>query len=108
MNLSFSPKRLDQALELSVFGDTLVLNGEDLDLSVLPEGGVLPASAVSCDWIAGDISRTDGVLNVPLFLSHGPNAPEETRFPVPISVDVDGPVELPPYEVAQEQEEDTQ
>ncbi len=32
-----------------------------------------------------------------IILPHGPDAPEATRFPEPISVKGDGPVDLPPW-----------
>jgi hypothetical protein len=103
MNIDFSPMRRDIKLSLSRQDDVLTLNGEDLDLSLLPEGATLPQSAVASDWIAGDITRKDGVLRVPLVLPHGANAPEETRFATSISVQKDGSVALPTYDVQEEE-----
>ena len=98
MHLIPDPTRFDQELTLERHGDTLVFNGEPLDLSVIPEGATLPRMAINSPWIAGDITRTDGVLTVPLRLPHGAHAPEETLFPAPITLTEDGPVTLPAYE----------
>jgi len=96
MNITFSPMRRDDTLALSKSGDTLTINGEAFDFSGLPNGATLPRSAVSSDWIAGDIERDDaGVLNVPLLLPHGPGASDAAKFPEPITVADDGPISLP-------------
>ena len=102
MQITFSPMRGDTALELERQGDRLILNGATLDLSAIPEGATLPATAVQSPFVVGDITRTNGVLMLNLVLPHGPNAPEETRFPSPITVTEDGPVALPAYEEIQD------
>ena len=73
----------------------MTLNAGELDFSQLPEGATLPQSAINSPWIADDVRRIDGVLHVPLLLPLGPDASEAARFPVPIIVTQDGPVELP-------------
>lgn len=95
MILIFSPVRMDETLTLSRAGDAVTLNGATLDFGPLPEGGVLSAGAIGSPWIAGDVTRTGGVLTVPLILPHGANAPEQTRFPQPMVVTEDGPIVLP-------------
>lgn len=97
MKLTLSPDGNSAPFALSRSGDTLTINGEAFDFSAVPEGATLPREAITCKWIAGDVSRTSGVLTVPLVLPHGPDAPEETRFPDPITLTEDGPVDLPPY-----------
>jgi len=98
MQLTFSPVRGDTPLALSRKGDTLTGNGVTLDFSSLPSGATLPATAIDCEWIAGDVTRPDGLLTVPVTLPHGADAPRETRFPEPVTLTGDGPVDLPPYE----------
>ena len=105
MHLTFSPVRRDDTLTLSRAGDVLTVNGEAFDFSPLPEGATLPRNAIDCEWIAGDVSRVDGVLTVPLILPHGQKAPEETRFPAPITLTEDGPVDLPAYDMEQANED---
>ena len=101
MHITLSPIRSDAALSLHRAGDVLTINGEALDLSAIPEGATLPAGAVACDWIAGPISRSGGVLHLTLLLPHGPipqPAPPEARavtHPAPLSLTGDGPVTLP-------------
>lgn len=107
MHITLYPVRMDETLTLSISGDSLTLNGEDLDLSTIPEGATLPRSAVEgCPWLAGDISRIDGELHLALVMPHGARAPEETRFPAPLTVTTDGPVTLPPYDEPESEDED--
>jgi hypothetical protein len=99
MILTLSPVRMDDRLTASIAGDVLTLNGAVLDFGPLPAGALLPRPAIDCHWIAGDVTRDEaGVLTVPLVLPHGPDAPEETLFPQPITAG-DGPVILPVYDV---------
>ena len=98
MQITLSPVRGDAPLSLERHADVLTINGEILDLSGVPDGATLPAEAVASDLVVGAITRQDGVLSLTLNLPHGANAPEETRFPAPLSLTTDGPVDLPPYE----------
>jgi len=102
MQISFSPVRGDAPLELSVTGEVLTVNGLTLDLSVIPDGATLPQAAVACDLLASDIERVAGQLQLKLLLPHGPEAPEATRWPAPITISSDGPVNLPPFGAAEE------
>lgn len=104
MKISLIPQRRDSALELRRCGDLLTLNGEDFDLSAIPDKATLPRAAVDCAWLASDIARIDGVLQLALFLPHGPEAPAQTLFPAPLSLTVDGPVVLPPYQIEERQD----
>lgn len=101
MKIKLSPVRMNAELSAEVQGDIIILNGESLDLSPLPDGGVLPAAAILNLWVLGDVERIDGDIHLTLILPHGPNAPYETRFPSaysdPMTV-VDGPLPLPPYD----------
>lgn len=99
MKITLSPSRRDEPLELSRSGDTLIINGEAFDFSPLPDGATLPPEAIHSDWVSGPVERIDGVLHVTLTLPHGANAPEETRFPAPMTLTGDGPVGLPPFDM---------
>ena len=99
MNIIFSPdgNRPVQPVIIKS-GDILTINGEAFDFSGIPAGATLPRAAITCDGIAGDVTRdAAGVLTVPVILPHGTEAPEETRFPAPLIDVADGPVELPLY-----------
>ncbi|MFC5736953.1 hypothetical protein [Sinirhodobacter huangdaonensis] len=89
--ITLSPMRRDDMLTVSVAGDVLVLNGEALDLGTYTADPDAPH-----DWIVGQPVQDTGVWNVTLILPHGADAPEATRFPQPIAVTADGPVQLPP------------
>lgn len=99
MRLSYSPARMDERLNLSRYGDIIIVNGAELDFRPLPEGAVLPQEAISSEWFAGPVERINGMLHVVIKLPHGQNAPEDARFPASVFLDRDGPVSLPAYEI---------
>lgn len=95
MIIKLSPVRSDESLAVSVNGDCIILNGVALDFTQLPDGAVLPASAVDSEFVCGDVTRVDGQLHIIITLPHSAEATEAVRFPTPIIVTEDGPVELP-------------
>jgi hypothetical protein len=95
MIITLIPIRADDRLALRRRGDTLILNGEALDLSPLTEGAVLPRAAIASPWIAGDVTRQGGVLHLSVLFPHGPDAAPEARFPAPLHLTGDGDVALP-------------
>lgn len=102
MKIKLSPARYDNVYSASVSDDALSFSdGTVLDFSPLQEGEVLPRNAIACPWIAGDVSRANGEIQLTLLLPHGANTPEETRFPAPVSV-TEGAVPFPPYNSEQE------
>ena len=99
MQITLTPMNRDDRLTLERSGNVLTINGEAFDFTAIPEGGTLPRDAVACDWLAGDVTRSGGVLHLTLVLPHGANAPQTTLFPAPITLTGDGPVTLPTNEV---------
>lgn len=97
MLITLTPIRHDGRLTLVREGDTLIVNGQRLELAAIPEGAILPQDAVDCPWIASDIRRRGGRIELALLLPHGPDAPPQTRNPAPVLVPADGPVPLPPW-----------
>jgi hypothetical protein len=95
MHISFSPQRRSDALSVSKAGDVLTINGEAFDFSAIPEGAVLPASAVACDFVIGEISRIEGTLHLTLILPHGPDPSPEVSNPAALSEPPDGPLSIP-------------
>lgn len=95
MLINLSPVRSDEQLSISVSGDALLINGMVFDFAPLPEGAVLAAKAIASRWIAEDVTRVDGLIRITVMLPHGEDASEAARFPQPITVINDGPVELP-------------
>lgn len=102
MIINLSPVRMDDFLILDVQGDTLIINGEVFDFSPLLEGATIPHSAIESEWFIGDVHRVSRDLRLTLKLPHGANASESTRFPEPITVTEDGPVDLPVYDTVPE------
>ena len=103
MQITFSPQ-FRPPVVYSRAGDVLTIDGEDFDFSDVLDGDTLPAEAVSSDMVVGDVSRIAGVLHLTLILPHGINAPETTRFPEPITLEGDGLVTLPVYNIEPEPE----
>ena len=95
MHITLIPQRRDESLTVSKADDTLTINGIAYDFSVIPDGATIPASAVDCEFITGNIERINGVLQISLILPHGPNPSQAVAFPAPIINPPDGVLELP-------------
>lgn len=95
MIISFQPQRRDDTLALNKAGDALTINGDIIDLSIIPDGATLPAGAIDNEWIVGPIERIDGVLHLTVLLPHGLNPSRAVAFPEPIVINEDGPVAVP-------------
>lgn len=95
MHISFSPQRRDDTLTVIKSGDILTINGEAFDFSGLPDGAILPASAVPSQWIFGDVARADGAVHVTLVLPHGPAPSTAVAFPEALISPPDGPIAIP-------------
>ena len=95
MHIKLIPQRRNDTLDVSKQGDTLTINGIAYDFSVIPDGATLPASAVDCEHISGNVERINGVLHLSLILPHGPNPSQAVAFPEPLINPADGVLELP-------------
>lgn len=102
-NITLSPVFGAVPIDLEKRRSALIVNGETFDFGFLADGDRLPREAVSGDWLASDVVRSGGEIQLTVMLPHGSNAPEETRFPSPITVTQDGPVALPPYDVPEDE-----
>lgn len=92
MQITLSPQRADTPLSLATSGAALILNGVNVDLATYD------ASVAPSDWIVGQPVQVEEDWHVTLVLPHGGSAPDETRYPAPITVTEDGPVKLPVYD----------
>jgi hypothetical protein len=72
----------------------LIINNEQFDLSLLEDGATAKNHRA-----LGTVRRTGDDYECMITLGHGSNAPEETRFPQPITATLNGVIELPPYDV---------
>ncbi len=84
-----------ERLSLSRAGDVLTVNGQVFDFTPLPEGGELPAESIGSEWFAGPVLRRAGQLELILRFPLADDASAAARFPEPLLIDTDGPVELP-------------
>lgn len=93
ITIKFLPVRSDAAQpQMSWFAPVITLDGQDYDLSELPDG------ATAQHPVLGSVSRNGDDYELTMTLPHGPNAPAQTRFPEPIVVTENGPIDLPPYD----------
>lgn len=95
MFIYLKPSLNPVALTLARSGDTLVINGENFDFSVVPEGGILPGSAIASDFITDAVRRVGGRLHISVLLPIEYSASEAARFPAPLDNPADGPIALP-------------
>ena len=95
MILTLSPVLSDEKTVISAQGDKLTVNGVLFDFTQLAKGETLPAAAINSPLICGDVTRTSGKINVAVRFGHAQDASEAARFPQPINVLANGPVELP-------------
>ncbi|HCF4947776.1 hypothetical protein [Pseudomonas aeruginosa] len=85
----------DERLTLRKTGNALTVNGQEFDFTPLPEGGELPAEAIGSEWFAGPALRRAGRLELILRFPLAADASVAARFPEPLLIEADGPVELP-------------
>lgn len=99
MRIDLSPQVRDDSIVVVRAGDSLTINGAVYDFAPLPEGAVLPASAVDCEFIVGDVARRSGQIELTLLLPIAWDAPHAAAFPEPIIDPPNGRVALPTDEV---------
>ena len=95
MLITFHPQRSDKKQVLSKTGDALCINGETFDFADVPEGGMLPATAIKSEFIGGPVTREDGTVRVHILLPHPASAGEACRFPKKFMASKDGAIPLP-------------
>lgn len=95
MIIKLSPQGGRVPLSIKKSGDVLVINGESFDFRQLPEGAVLPWSAVQCQHLAGDVTRRNGDLIIVLGIPCEADSSLAVRFPSDIVNPPDGDVRLP-------------
>ena len=83
MKINFNPQRDDTDLVVSVDGSVISVNGDIFDFSAIPDGASLPSSAVNGGYFSGDISRSNGEIELTIVLPHKANAPTAITYPEP-------------------------
>ena len=95
MKINLSPQVRNGTLSVSKSGDTLTINGVTYDFTPLTGGSTLPAAAVDCEYIVGEVKREDGEIELTLLLPITRDASEAAKYPEPITMTTDGEVVLP-------------
>lgn len=80
IKLNFSPVRADEKTSASLSGTTLTVNDEAFDLSDIPDGATVNHPIIQ------NATRNGDDYELTLMITHGPNAPHETRFHEPVEV----------------------
>lgn len=94
MKITISPQVREGSLQVTKLGDTLTINGAVYDFTPLSDGALLPAAAIQCEHIVGDVTRAGGQLHITLLLPIAWDAPHEVCFPEPIVNPPDGDINL--------------
>ena len=89
MNIKLSPQRRDDSLSVTKVGDILTINDTEYDFTPITEGATLPAEAIDCEWIVGDVSRVNEEIELTLLKPYIENTPENC-FPEPMLNAQDG------------------
>ena len=95
MIIKLIPQRRDDVLSISKAGDALTINGTAFDFSGIPEGATLPACAVACEYVVGNVERIAGALHLSILLPTGVGASHAANFPALFINPEDGNLELP-------------
>lgn len=96
MRIFLSPQRSDREISLSAHGDVLIINGDALDFSDLPDGGEYPPEAIDNPFILGSVTRIEGEIQITVLMPYSnPNPPHTVAFPAPVVVSNNGPIDLP-------------
>jgi len=97
MILTFSPQIRSETLALEKKGDTLSINGVDIDFSPLLPGYKLPFGEcqTASPLLLGAERSTEGDLSVQVLLPISANATEAAKYPQPIINPADGEIEVP-------------
>lgn len=87
------PQYSEAGLSIEKQGDTLAVNGDELDFSDLPDGGEYPPEAIDNPSIVGGVTRVGEEIQITVILPY--MMPGHFETPPPITVINDGPIELP-------------
>lgn len=95
MKINLLGYRCDDKLTVERTGDRLRINGELFNFNPVSEGATINARDIPCKWIVGDVTRTNGEIELTLLLPVGPNPSQAVAFPEPITDVPEGIVTLP-------------
>lgn len=85
-------------ISISTQGEVLHIGADQIDLSVLSEGDIVPAEAAATlhPALCGPITREGGTIHVTLLWQYDPACTDQwVTHPDPVETLADGPVDLP-------------
>lgn len=71
MRIKLIYQRSDSELRAHVSADVLTINGEEFDFSPLLDGHVLPPGSVGSEFIAGEVRRYAGQVELSIAVPYG-------------------------------------
>jgi len=83
IKINFNPRFDGDKLTAEINDTTLTVNGTDYDLSEIPDGATVDHPVVK------NCTRNGNNFELTITLTHGANAPHETRFPTPVEITAD-------------------
>lgn len=98
MKINFVPQRREERLSVEVRGDKIRINGELFNFGPVKEGDVIERGSAPCEWIASEVTRKDGEVELTLILPFRYGAGEDATNPAPVFIMSDGPVFIPGQE----------
>lgn len=98
MRISFVPQRREERLSVEVKGDKIRINGSLLNFGPVKEGDVIERGSVPCEWIASEVTRKDGEIELTLILPFRYGAGKDVTNPAPVFVMSEGAVFIPGQE----------
>lgn len=106
IEVKFSPvytDRLPRIESASVEGYAITINGATFDFSPLEKGYELSLEAIGSELFADKaVMSAEGVLSITLLMPYDEaTATEAIRFPAPVTVTTNGPVDIPTNHPAQ-------
>ncbi|WMN18986.1 hypothetical protein QL104_06140 [Pseudomonas piscis] len=104
--INFSPvytDRLPTLESVSIEGYAITINGATFDFSPLEKGYELSVEAIDSPLFADKaVMSAEGVLSITLLMPYDEaTATEAIRFPAPVTVTTNGPVDIPTDHPAQ-------
>lgn len=84
MKITLFPALSGEPLKAAVSGDSITINGEKIDFSVVPNDYRLPAHAVDNSWMVHGtyIERIDGEIHMSIRFPIEWDSPESVRCPM--------------------------
>ena len=97
MKITARPQIRDSRPRYEVDGEALIIDGDRFDFGPLPDGAILPESALESEWFPEDIKRVDGELHITVIVPFSPYQREVLGQRWVVENPEDGDLPLPEF-----------